>query len=62
MPSTLPRPRHQLTVLLDREARLRDAARHLELDPGLQAEAARLFDRADQVRSERQALAERCER
>lgn len=58
MPTTRANP---LLLLADREVRLKDAARHLELDPDLKPEADQLYRRADEVRRERQAMAQRCE-
>ena len=48
------------TRLVRREASLRAAARHLELNPSCSEEAAWLFRRADEVRRERVELIERC--
>jgi hypothetical protein len=47
-------------ALLRREASLREAARHLELNPATLAEAAWLFKRADETRRERLDLVARC--
>ena len=60
--SQMERQPHVLLELADREIRLKVAARHLELDPELKPEADLLYRRADQVRAERKAMAERCER
>ena len=49
-----------LQRLADEEARYRAHARRLELDPRRDEEAAEWFGRADQVRSERLALLQRC--
>lgn len=46
--------------LVRREASLREAGRHLELNPSCTEEAAWLFDRANEVRDERLELVKRC--
>lgn len=46
--------------LIKREVSLREAGRHLEINPSCSEEAAWLFGRADETRAERLELVERC--
>ncbi len=59
-PTTLHAAADRLLRLIRREVSLREAGRHLELNPSCSEEAAWLFARANEVRDERLELVARC--